>query len=120
MTKRKLYSYVRWSSDRQSKGTSLERQTAKAKEFAHSHNLELVELLDAGLSAYRGKNTTQGALGGFIQAVESGAIPNDSYLFVENLDRLSRQDIRKRKGSAVLTLIWQEEPRSTAEDQRLC
>lgn len=93
MTKRKLYSYVRWSSDRQSKGTSLERQTAKAKEFAHSHNLELVELLDAGLSAYRGKNTTQGALGGFIQAVESGAIPNDSYLFVENLDRLSRQDI---------------------------
>ncbi|CVF89739.1 Resolvase%2C N terminal domain [Serratia marcescens] len=93
MTKRKIYSYVRWSSDRQSKGTSLERQTAKAKEFAHSHNLELVELLDAGLSAYRGKNTTQGALGGFIQAVESGAIPNDSYLFVENLDRLSRQDI---------------------------
>jgi DNA invertase Pin-like site-specific DNA recombinase len=78
MTKRKLYSYVRWSSDRQSKGTSLERQTAKAKEFAHSHNLELVELLDAGLSAYRGKNTTQGALGGFIQAVESGAIPRTS------------------------------------------
>ncbi len=26
----------------------------------------------------------------------------------------------KRKGSAVLTLIWPEEPRSTAEDQRLC
>ncbi|MFV8904720.1 recombinase family protein [Serratia fonticola] len=93
MTKRNLYSYVRWSSDRQSKGTSLERQTAKAKEFAILHNLELVELLDAGLSAYRGKNTTQGALGGFIEAVEKGAIPNDSYLFVENLDRLSRQDI---------------------------
>ncbi|HGM5486747.1 TPA: recombinase family protein [Serratia marcescens] len=91
--KRKLYSYVRWSSDRQAKGTSLERQTTKAKDFATLHNLELVELLDAGLSAYRGKNTTQGALGGFIQAVESGAIPNDSYLFVENLDRLSRQDI---------------------------
>lgn len=93
MTRHKLYSYVRWSSDRQAKGTSLERQTNKAKEFATLHNLELVELLDAGLSAYRGKNTTQGALGGFIQAVESGAIPNDSYLFVENLDRLSRQDI---------------------------
>ncbi|MEG7474523.1 recombinase family protein [Serratia marcescens] len=93
MTRRKLYSYVRWSSDRQAKGTSLERQTNKAKEFATLHNLELVELLDAGLSAYRGKNTTQGALGGFIQAVENGAIPNDSYLFVENLDRLSRQDI---------------------------
>ena len=60
MTRHKLYSYVRWSSDRQAKGTSLERQTNKAKEFATLHNLELVELLDAGLSAYRGKNTTQG------------------------------------------------------------
>ncbi len=91
--KTKLYSYIRWSSDRQAKGTSLERQTAKAREFALLHDLEMVELLDAGLSGYRGKNSTEGALGGFIQAVESGVIPNNSYLFVENLDRLSRQDI---------------------------
>ncbi len=91
--KRKLYSYVRWSSDKQAKGTSLIRQSEKAREFAELNNLAYVGFMDAGLSAFRGKNTTQGALGGFIQAVESGAIPQDSYLFVENLDRLSRQDI---------------------------
>ncbi|BEO51634.1 recombinase family protein [Serratia marcescens] len=91
--KSKLFSYVRWSSDKQTGNTSLSRQSTKAREFADLHGLELVELLDAGLSAFRGKNTTQGALGGFIRAVESGAIPSNSWLYVENLDRLSRQDV---------------------------
>lgn len=92
MTKR-LYSYVRWSTDKQSGNTSLDRQTDKAKAFAALHSLEYVQILDAGISAFRGKNTTQGALAGFIEAVKAGAIPNDSYLYVENLDRLTRQDV---------------------------
>ncbi|EQA1673065.1 recombinase family protein [Enterobacter hormaechei] len=90
---RKLYSYVRWSTDKQSGNTSLERQTLKAQEFATIHNLEYVQILDAGISAFRGKNTTEGALGGFIEAVKAGVIPSDSYLYVENLDRLTRQDV---------------------------
>ncbi|MEX0578583.1 recombinase family protein, partial [Enterobacter cloacae subsp. cloacae] len=73
--------------------TSLDRQTDKAKAFASLHGLEYVQILDAGISAFRGKNTTQGALAGFIEAVKAGAIPNDSYLYVENLDRLTRQDV---------------------------
>jgi DNA invertase Pin-like site-specific DNA recombinase len=54
--------------------------------------LEYVQLLDAGVSAFRAKNSTSGKLAGFISAVESGVIPSDSWLYVENLDRLSRAD----------------------------
>ncbi|TWY18176.1 recombinase family protein [Enterobacter roggenkampii] len=90
---KKLYSYIRWSSAQQTAGTSLERQTTAAREYASSHNLEFVEILDAGVSAFKGKNATEGALADFITAVKAGVIPADATLFVENLDRLSRQDV---------------------------
>ncbi|WP_034458621.1 recombinase family protein [Buttiauxella noackiae] len=88
-----LYSYIRWSSDRQAKGTTLERQLASAKAFALSKGLELVEITDPGVSAFRGKNQQHGKLGDFIDAVKNGVIPSDTWLYVENLDRLTRQDI---------------------------
>ncbi|MFJ5438109.1 recombinase family protein [Pectobacterium brasiliense] len=88
-----LYSYIRWSSDRQAKGTTLQRQMASAKEFALTNGLELVEIIDPGVSAFRGKNTKSGKLGDFIDAVKEGIIPDDSWLYVENLDRLTRQDV---------------------------
>ncbi|MDM3016070.1 recombinase family protein [Citrobacter sp. CK189] len=91
-SKQKLYSYVRWSSEKQSSGTSFERQTSRAKSFALEHGLEYVEIKDAGISAFKGQNTTQGKLGAFIAQVEQGAIPKDSWLYVENLDRLTRED----------------------------
>lgn len=89
----RLYSYIRWSSAKQTAGTSLSRQTAKAREYAIQNGLDYVEILDAGVSGFRGKNTTHGALGDFIEAVKAGVIPSDSWLYVENLDRLTRQDI---------------------------
>ncbi|WP_064799977.1 recombinase family protein [Serratia plymuthica] len=93
--KTKLYSYIRWSSDRQAKGTTLKRQTAKARQYANTNGLEYVEILDAGVSAFRGKNTSpESALGGFIEAVKNGAIPSNSVLYVESLDRLSRRTVR--------------------------
>ncbi|MGK8542885.1 recombinase family protein [Enterobacter cloacae] len=91
-SKQKLYSYVRWSSEKQSSGTSFERQTSRAKSFALEHDLEYVEIKDAGISAFKGQNTTQGKLGVFITQVEKGVIPKDSWLYVENLDRLTRED----------------------------
>lgn len=91
--KKKLYSYIRWSSAQQTAGTSLERQTAAAREYAFNHNLEFVEILDGGISAFKGKNATEGALADFIAAVKAAVIPADATLFVENLDRLSRQDV---------------------------
>ena len=47
---------------------------------------------DLGLSAYDGTNVEKGALGAFLQAIKDGAIPRDSYLLIESLDRLSRED----------------------------
>ncbi|MCE0826581.1 recombinase family protein [Buttiauxella sp. A2-C2_NF] len=88
-----LYSYIRWSSDRQAKGTTLQRQMASAKEFALTNGLQLVEITDPGVSAFRGKNTKTGNLGNFIDAVREGIIPDDSWLYVENLDRLTRQEV---------------------------
>ncbi|ELF1045563.1 MULTISPECIES: recombinase family protein [Enterobacteriaceae] len=92
-SKQKLYSYVRWSSEKQSTGTSSERQTSRAMRFAEENELEYVEIKDAGVSAFKGKNTTQGKLGVFISEVDKGVIPRDSWLYVENLDRLTREDV---------------------------
>lgn len=44
----KCYSYIRWSSEQQSSGTTLERQLHTAREIAAEHGLELVELIDKG------------------------------------------------------------------------
>jgi len=91
----KCYSYIRWSSEQQSSGTTLERQLHTARGIAAAHGLELVELIDKGISAFKGKNQKEGALGAFIDAVENKVIPSDSWLVVENLDRLSRENIIK-------------------------
>ncbi|WP_114193538.1 recombinase family protein [Edaphovirga cremea] len=89
----KLYSYIRWSSERQAKGTTLKRQMEGAKECALANELELAEIIDPGVSAFRGQNAKTGKLGGFIEAVKHGVIPADSWLYVENLDRLTRQGV---------------------------
>ncbi|WP_286269213.1 recombinase family protein [Thalassotalea hakodatensis] len=93
MNKPKLYSYIRWSSDKQTKGDSLERQLEYATKIATEHDLELVKMLDAGVSAFKGNNADTGALGDFLEAVKAGVVPSGSWLVVENLDRLSRQQI---------------------------
>jgi DNA invertase Pin-like site-specific DNA recombinase len=90
---KKLYSCIGWSTDKQTGNISLARQTEKAKQYAAIHGLEYVQILDAGVSAFRGKNTTRGEFYGFINAVKVGVISSDSWLYVENLDRLSRQGV---------------------------
>jgi DNA invertase Pin-like site-specific DNA recombinase len=92
----KAYSYVRWSSPQQALGHSLQRQTEKAEKYAVDHGLTLdteLNMTDAGVSAFRGKNASTGALGGFLRAVESGYVPRGSYLLIENIDRLSRDHV---------------------------
>lgn len=92
----KAYSYVRFSTPQQALGHSLQRQTDKAAKYAAEHGLILdteLNMTDAGVSAFRGKNATTGALGGFLRAVESGHVPPGSYLLIENIDRLSRDHV---------------------------
>lgn len=87
------YSYARFSSEGQKDGNSIERQTKRAQEWAHreGYNLSTETFQDLGVSAFKGANVDVGALGAFLEAVESGAIKPQSVLVVENLDRLSRQ-----------------------------
>ncbi|MDW5318144.1 recombinase family protein [Rhizobium sp. PL01] len=94
MPKPLAYSYIRMSTDVQLKGDSLRRQTEASEAYAAENNLELVrdfELEDIGVSAFKGLNVSQGALGLFLKAVEERLIPSGSYLLVESLDRLSRE-----------------------------
>lgn len=92
----KAYSYIRFSSTRQMRGDSLRRQTELSEQYAKEHNLELDQnfnLRDLGLSAFDGSNVERGALGGFLAAIEAGQIAKGSYLLVESLDRLSREQL---------------------------
>lgn len=102
MSKPLAYSYIRMSTDIQSKGDSLRRQTEASEAYAAENNLELVrdfelqdfgmtEFTDIGVSAFKGLNVSQGALGLFLKAVQNQLVPVGSYLLVESLDRLSRE-----------------------------
>lgn len=87
------YSYVRFSSEGQKDGNSVERQTKRAQEWClrEGYSLSTESFEDLGVSAFKGANADVGALGAFLEAVEQGSIKKDSILVVENLDRLSRQ-----------------------------
>lgn len=92
----KLYSYIRWSSARQRRGSSKARQSTKAQEYAALNGFDYTEISDDGVSAFRGKNMLPTSeLGKFIEAVENKVIPSNSCLYVENLDRLSREEATK-------------------------
>ncbi|OTW35033.1 recombinase family protein [Enterobacter kobei] len=97
MNRPRLYSYIRYSSERQGKGSSIERQKSyiaeMAKQIATEYDLEIFEeYQDLGVSAYKGKNVQEGDLSDFIDQVESGLIPKGSFLLIESLDRFSRQN----------------------------
>lgn len=83
----KAYSYVRFSTPKQAQGDSYRRQIQQAKDYCVAHNLALDDktIEDFGVSAFRGSNRTDGALGRFIDAVKSGEIERGSYLLVESV-----------------------------------
>ncbi len=93
------YSYVRFSSGTQAKGHSLERQTQKAREVCNQKGWHLeTELLkpDLAVSGYKaGKsNIHSGNLKAFLGLARQGRLAAQPLLLVENLDRISRQDVR--------------------------
>jgi len=98
MTMAKAFSYRRISTPAQALGHGIQRQLEASRKYAEQHGLTLAEedeLIDLGISAYKGDNVAEGALGGFLAAVRDGRIPQGSALLVESLDRLSRQEVRK-------------------------
>ena len=90
------YSYLRFSTPEQALGDSRRRQVSLAEDYAKRHSLLLdkgLNFRDLGISAFRGKNAKEGGLRSFLEAVEHGLVPANSYLLVESLDRLSRDRI---------------------------
>lgn len=88
------YSYVRMSTSQQVKGDSLRRQLEMSRAYADEHGLELDDSLrDIGVSAWKGDNRKKGALGEFLDLVKFGRIQRGSYLLIESLDRLSRDQV---------------------------
>ncbi|WP_198430902.1 recombinase family protein [Pseudomonas tolaasii] len=86
-----VYSYMRWSTDRQSDGSTEERQRASQEAFCKHFGMTLVEeLTDPGMSSYRGKNAHEGKLREVINRAKAGDIPPGSLLLFENADRMTR------------------------------
>src|SRR5438128_1281383 len=89
-----VYSYTRFSTGEQRKGTGQQRQDKLAAEWCIARGFALAtNYSDLGVSAFKGKNATHGALARFLACVESGVVTRGSVLIVESLDRLSRQNV---------------------------
>jgi DNA invertase Pin-like site-specific DNA recombinase len=90
------YSYVRFSSKKQEEGDSIRRQLELTSAWAKRNKVHLDTSLqpDRGISAFRGKNRDLGALGAFLRLVEKDVVPPGSFLVVESLDRVTREEIQ--------------------------
>jgi DNA invertase Pin-like site-specific DNA recombinase len=92
---RRAYSYIRFSTPEQARGRSRQRQIERTLAYCAAMGYVLDETLaDEGVSAFRGRNKTEGALAGFLRAFDQGRIPPGSILIIESLDRLSREKVR--------------------------
>jgi DNA invertase Pin-like site-specific DNA recombinase len=103
----KAFSYLRFSTPEQAHGDSFRRQHEAAREWASKHGLALDESLrfeDLGVSAFASRNVERGALRAFLQACEQGVVPRGSFLLVESLDRVSRDQIIEAQ-AAFLSII---------------
>lgn len=97
MEQPKVYSYIRFSTPEQARGTSLQRQNQCIKKVSEKYNIPIDESLtfrDLGISGYKGKHR-KAALGNFLALCEDGTIARGSILVIESFDRLSREQIQE-------------------------
>jgi hypothetical protein len=111
------FSHIRFSHPDQAKGDSVRRQTEKTEAWCQRNNAKLdtsVDINDLGVSAFkkgRGRarakveekwaalpelaatvNPDRRGLMAFLEMIRLRKVPRGSYLILENLDRLSRED----------------------------
>ena len=91
MSQKQAILYSRFSSTQQADGNSMERQLKTALSYCERNGLELspTRFSDLGISGWSG--VEREGLETLLRAVREGYIPNDSYILVEDADRLSRQ-----------------------------
>lgn len=91
------HSVLRFSSQEQIKGKSVERQIAQRDLICQRRGITLVEIygsMTKAVSARKGLQRTKGDLKRLFDDLGTKIKPGE-YLLVENLDRLSREDPRK-------------------------
>ncbi|PHX06563.1 recombinase family protein [Vibrio splendidus] len=103
-----VITYTRFSTNIQKEGLSEYRQDELTQryviDFCEAHGIplnDIISLKDRGVSAYRGKNMTQGSLSELIKLFKSGDLPKvynekgeiNTFFFIESLDRLTRSDL---------------------------
>ena len=90
------YSYLRFSSPQQAAGDSVRRQTAAREAWLAAHpGVQLDQSLvmtDTGRSAFKRDDWDTYALARFVDHIRARRVEPGSYLLVENLDRLSREN----------------------------
>jgi len=93
-----VYSYLRFSTKKQKEGDSTRRQNENiiepSQKFAEANKMIVnttVNFADEGLSAFHGAHRKRGKLGMFLAMVEKGQISKGSFLYVEDIDRLTRE-----------------------------
>ena len=95
--------YIRFSTKRQEKGFSKERQLEECQAFCRRKGWTVTEIIeDLGQSAWKGHHLSVGNLGKWRKRVEAGDIPAGTILVVHKLDRLSRLEPR-------VTQRWMED-----------
>jgi DNA invertase Pin-like site-specific DNA recombinase len=89
----RVISYTRFSTRKQSKGTSYARQVEQAQEWCKENGYiwdEEDHYKDLGVSAYSGANAATGALADLQRHLANGQIAPGTVLIVEALDRITR------------------------------
>ncbi|WP_417448479.1 recombinase family protein [Idiomarina abyssalis] len=116
----KAYTYCRFSSGSQSKGSSIERQIQIAAEWQEKHpEYELSDLrfVDEAKSGYSGENLRY-ELGNILEAIEKRQIRPGDAILVEALDRIGRQDAFTMLGGTLKKIIDANVAIFTAEDDQ--
>ncbi|THE62136.1 recombinase family protein [Vibrio parahaemolyticus] len=87
----RLFSYIRFSTEKQIEGDSIDRQTNSAKKYAslHGYDFQNKSFSDLGISGF--KNVDRDGLTSMLEAIQSGGISRGDLIFIENVDRLTRQ-----------------------------
>ncbi|WP_413791227.1 MULTISPECIES: recombinase family protein [unclassified Pseudomonas] len=89
------YSYIRFSTGKQAKGSSLERQEAMLDAWADKHPTytlnRTLTFRDLGISGRSGKHLKNG-FGKLLEAIDQGAIKAGDAVLVEAIDRTGRME----------------------------
>ncbi|MGO8835885.1 MAG: recombinase family protein [Limisphaerales bacterium] len=99
--KGRIFSYARWSSDRQTAGDSERRQLAMATDWCRRNGyvLEDQTYTDRGVSGAKGRNRLEGALSALLRIVK----PGDKIL-IESEDRWSREPVMQSMSAIEATV----------------